>query len=502
MCIILSNIKGNSQWNWDGDSVAFDTIIKAMRYVPEVGVSKQRYDIDIREFLTSQSNALMHRALNEIADGIVPENRYKLFIREKGAFDYRAQKVLEYVTTKIKYKKRKSRNFDAWLFPDETISLGYGDCEDRSFLLASLLIASGISNYFIRVALGYVFDHQTKKKNEHVWVMYRNEHGLWMILDPLSSTRLPSKKVSKNYLKSECNRYEYIPEFVFNDAHLWEIQARDGDKSTFSTYVHERYSRKDFWKTFNPEFGVAVHSNIFAEALYATKCFSAPDMAFINAASIAIDGNIGTYHPFDHFDNAYIDKSWDRVNQRLCTGNLTDFAFACHAVADFYAHTSYPHFFLDKEKIPIYPQGMGVVNDPQVKDAVYRTSSAVANTDSMNFDIYSSSTNNAPTSRTDAVRNFWITQGIISGRYAQPNDNSDGFFARLTHYPNELKVTSELDMRKWLPHHDEIAVDGETPSANHRLYNNNTYTNEFNKRVAAAIEHTKQIGIAWKKKFP
>jgi transglutaminase-like putative cysteine protease len=56
----------------------------------------------------------------------------------------------------IRYTRTTSRDYDTWLFPDETLALKRGDCEDISFLIASLLIASGISPYTVRVAIGYL----------------------------------------------------------------------------------------------------------------------------------------------------------------------------------------------------------------------------------------------------------------------------------------------------------------------------------------------------------
>ena len=48
-----------------------------------------------------------------------------------------------------------------------------GDCEDSSFLLGALLLASGISDQCVRVVLGRVVSPEGTYG--HAWVVYQNE---------------------------------------------------------------------------------------------------------------------------------------------------------------------------------------------------------------------------------------------------------------------------------------------------------------------------------------
>jgi predicted transglutaminase-like cysteine proteinase len=63
--------------------------------------------------------------------------------------------------------------------PDETLKLRSGDCEDRALLIASMLLASGISSFNVRVALGKFRAWMGEEHDDfgHVWVMYKDESG-------------------------------------------------------------------------------------------------------------------------------------------------------------------------------------------------------------------------------------------------------------------------------------------------------------------------------------
>ena len=61
------------------------------------------------------------------------------------------------------YRVNKS-NDEFWQFPSETLAWRYGDCEDSSILLASLLRAYGIGPERVAVAVG------TLNGSGHAWV--------------------------------------------------------------------------------------------------------------------------------------------------------------------------------------------------------------------------------------------------------------------------------------------------------------------------------------------
>ena len=144
MCLQISSVKPWDSWNWSGDEIIHKPIIRASRLIP---TKKKRYDIDIREFLTTRDNAVVAQTLGELVAGLPAQDQALFRSHAAGSFDFRADKVAQFVGT-LRYKKsanKADRCPDAWLFPDETLAQKYGDCEDLAFLLAALLLASGIS---------------------------------------------------------------------------------------------------------------------------------------------------------------------------------------------------------------------------------------------------------------------------------------------------------------------------------------------------------------------
>jgi hypothetical protein len=92
----------------------------------------------------THDNAVPRRTLQADLPAFLKEIRGDLGLfqsRGQSAFDYRANILAAFVSSKIKYRARKSK--DPWQFPDETLFLKSGDCEDRALLIASLLLARG-----------------------------------------------------------------------------------------------------------------------------------------------------------------------------------------------------------------------------------------------------------------------------------------------------------------------------------------------------------------------
>jgi len=90
-----------------------------------------------------------------------------------------------YVTRMIEYKKDISqyKMKEYWATPLETLKRGMGDCEDSSFLLASLLLAAGVNPRNVRVVLG------RSNGEGHAWVEVRADKG-WYILESTSADPL------------------------------------------------------------------------------------------------------------------------------------------------------------------------------------------------------------------------------------------------------------------------------------------------------------------------
>jgi hypothetical protein len=511
MCFAPSNIRNLSKWNWDGDIIIQQPIVPSGRRI--IG-SRKSYDIDVREYLTSDHNAVMVRVIRESIPRYLRKHggsTVRFSARKQGSFDYRAAAITNFVADTISYKTGEGR--DPWQFPDETLILKTGDCEDRAFLLASLLLASGISPFNFRVAFGQMRVGETS--HDHMWVMYKTERGNWTVIEPLRLGRalddahLPEVKQTL----PPPPEVEYIPQFLFNDTHLWAVK----DNASFEE--RDRFLRRD-WKRLNPKFAGEVHLSIVEEAIGSVP--SAPSwvlkelkrnfsrLFLVGPIIDSIDLNILEYSPLDHFDNGYIAESWQQVAQNLSLfkldnhANLQAFAKAAHAIADFYAHSSYVHFA--KLVNPESPQGCSEIFDPPGGSTFDTEPSYLS---SSTFDLTSSkfSINGSLwTQGKDAAALHWTGQ-VISGRYAQPNDTQAGLTNHLTEgiasIPTALRNQPGFSDRGSLPHHNEIAVDDTVPGGQHCLYTKEekgpgsriSYDNQLKWRKNSAILHVRNAFV-------
>jgi hypothetical protein len=517
MCLVDSSLRNLSRWNWDGDVIIRESVVPSSR--PVVGQRSQRkqYDIDVREFLVTEDNAVMRRTLAEqipiFLKGIGGDPG--LFqSRSRGAFDYRADIISAFVAEKIRYRARKGQ--DPWQFPDETLFLRSGDCEDRAFLIAALLLASGVSAFNVRVALGKLRYSNPGKRSEvfdHAWVMYKAEAGDWNVLEPLNLGGTggdPARSAPRFSGAREAPTAEYLPTFLFNQQHLWRVR---GDEQTLDTV------RRKEWKRLKPRFAGEVHQTILNRALidvcpkWALEALNRNFRHIVPLGPIVDEVDnilVHAYNPLEHFDNGYIREGWELVRQRLVSfgqnnADLRSFACAAHAIGDFYAHSSYIHFA--KLIDPGAKNGRAQPFDPEHPDA--GLDSPPDYTASSTFDLTRDRFSVNPyywkKSKADAAK-AWAGQ-IISGRYAQKGDRH-GIFERITNIPRDLTAKKDFYVRGALPHHNEIAVDQKRPDAGHQLYpegnwgptDRASYANQFRWRVNTACEHIRSAFLScWKK---
>lgn len=497
MCLENSRIHRQRRWNWDGERIIHESIVPSSR--PVVGHKDGGYDIDVREFLVSEKNATMRRTLEQDVKKFIEQLKgasWALFSsRKPGAFDLRAHVITQYVSKKIKY--RLSNGLDPWQFPDETLKLRSGDCEDQALLIASLLLASGISSFNVRVALGK-FRAWFGKKHEdydHVWVMYKDEVGKWQVIEPAAHADVSDMPGKKRVMPDTA---EYIPFFIFNDVHLWSMQ----DQSLYegSKAIHLKRN----WSTLHPRFAGWVHKTILNEALtpdicpdWILKALNRHFTSFLWKRNLTVDDVDlpGSYDPRDHFDNGYLDEGWQQVDARLSKfrkssiENLDAFHRAAHAIGDFYAHSSYGAFGLvQKGKLALYDPANPTASLPQPPD--YGAGSA--------FDIAVGqfSTNAALWQGTaQSAATLWKGK-LISGRYAQKRD-SHGIVESITFIPATLSKDKKFPLRGSLPHHNEIAVDEDVGS--NVLYSQDKFAAQYKLRKDAAVRHIRQAFINnWK----
>ena len=489
MCFTLTNLITTGRWNWEGDEIVYRPIIRGARKTPN---KNRLYDIDIREFLTTKDNEVVASTIGKAVDELGPAGQALFRSHRTGSFDYRVQVISKYFFEHFKYI-RGSRDFDYWLFPDETIAEEGGDCEDRAILLAALLLASGVSGYVIRVALGKLYDAEKKRSKDHAWVMYQNEDGKWMCLEPLllsEKARKASRKLAGRKTIPRQVQYEYIPYFVFNDSHLWAMK-NNADIPLLNDYVRGR----SFWKHFDPEYAAGVHSDIFDLTL---GDMGDADLFYVKACSLALD-TVSSYDPREHFDDGYIEEGWTLIGHYLKQKGLNSLTYALHAVADFYAHTSYGQFAprgADGKEITLYDDSVL----SQLK-AEYDAEPFNLN-DSSRFSVnpYFYKGND----RAKAVA-YCEKQQIISGRFAQPRDPSQTFLERnFVYIPYDMRNAKDFPGRGSLPHHNEMAVDAplgedEQLPEGHKLYQTpQAYQEQFDLRLDAAKRHVAQVYGKWK----
>ncbi|HUS76612.1 MAG TPA: transglutaminase-like domain-containing protein [Methanothrix sp.] len=224
-------------YNWAGDAIVRDTVMLDKRAV--IGTSGVYIPTDIRAWLSSTSSAVILTALQEIG---IPS------AREPGTFDLRAWKIWDYVSNCVQYitDKKSCGLEDFWLFPEETLVLHKGDCEDSSFLLATLLLASGISEHCVRVVLGRV--STPDGAYGHAWVVYQNELGRWCLLESTLDA-VPSNLTPADPFIMPGNQYQYQPQFCLNSSHLWSMgatkpQMAEYMKTRGRAHVRQKASKK------------------------------------------------------------------------------------------------------------------------------------------------------------------------------------------------------------------------------------------------------------------
>ena len=503
MCMQKSAVCSWHSWNWNGDEIVARPIIPASRTIPG---TRRRYSIDIREFLTTVKNAVVGEALAGILHRLPQDEQSRFRSHAPGSFDFRVDKVVEFVAT-LRY--RPAANVvkgcpDAWLFPDETLTQGGGDCEDLAFLLAALLAAAGVSPYCLRVALGELQIQPPSGPmvpHDHCWVMYLNERGVWEVLEPTALVARGAAKTGRRPSRKRAHPTTYVPHFVFNTDHLWRIRSPDTRaRSALGDYCLDRR----FWDRFDPAFAAGIHDTIFDRALAGLV----PDrgLATIKRMSLWLDANVATYDPRDHFDNGYIVEGWKRVQQGLDdfhadNSDWDSFGAAGHAIGDFYAHTSYVHFAVLQD--PTAPDGQAVPYSPGVELVAPPAYTAAPPDASLPaFDLTSTAFSMNPNywegSKEDAAAQ-WAGQ-LISGRYAQKYDPKATLFEGGTSIPFSLSSAPGFKERGALPHHNEIAVDEPAMSRLHRLYraagrgagDRQVFANQFRWRENTAMQHIRQ----------
>ncbi len=145
MCLQTSSIRPYQKWNWNGSEIVFDTSIPVSRKIIREQKTITKFPVDIREFITIENNAVIKNVINKIISVLPDDEKVRFYKNARGNFDFRVRKCQEYLKN-IRYSDAKS-SYDEWQFPEETLVLKSGDCDDIAFMLASLIFSCGISDY-------------------------------------------------------------------------------------------------------------------------------------------------------------------------------------------------------------------------------------------------------------------------------------------------------------------------------------------------------------------
>lgn len=219
------------RYNWAGDVITRDTIVPNKRSV--IGYSGKLIPTDIREWIKPPPNNKLSEALSQIKD--LPQDK------KPGSFDKRAILIWDYVAKEITYVYDKDAHGlpDFWMFPEELLTTALGDCEDSTYLLCSLLLASGISPFCVRAVLGSVYDEKGDFLGGHAWPCYLDEEGKWRLLES-TLDQIPKGMPVADKLAQEGRKFRYIPSLCLNQYHLWHITPSSLDLARFTDLKHTK----------------------------------------------------------------------------------------------------------------------------------------------------------------------------------------------------------------------------------------------------------------------
>ena len=188
------------------------------RAVPKSGGQLQRLDIDVRTFICPADLSV----LNFVKGCNIPENC---------PLDERAHRVqvgiCKFLT--YQYDKKNQGLPEFWQFPFETTALRIGDCEDGSILMTSAILATGVPNWRVRVAAGFV---QTGDPHAptggHAYTCYlRESDNKWVALDwcfyPDPQIEMSRKEVLKTNQRYKKVWFSFNNEFAWGD-HSWDFE--------------------------------------------------------------------------------------------------------------------------------------------------------------------------------------------------------------------------------------------------------------------------------------
>lgn len=248
----------------DGLAIVQDCVVPASRSV-SAGTRSVAYDLDIRELVVGRAENL-RRVLEEGIPQLIrvlPRASLERFrSRAPGAFDHRMDVIAAYVGSEIRFEARVRTEF-SWQLPEETLALRMGDVCERASLMAALARAAGISSYCLRVVIGSLrIAGPEPGEHPHVWLEYKTERGRWIVVEPFDPLGETNATAEKPVHPPEGIAITYVPQFVFNEAHVWTLEPLE-DAPPFA----EALAARARTRVFTPAFLGAMHRDRVTEAL-------------------------------------------------------------------------------------------------------------------------------------------------------------------------------------------------------------------------------------------
>jgi hypothetical protein len=230
-----STRKSRIAYNWGGSTILQMTAVGGTRQAVTHDGERKTVTMDIREWITPATRWEIKTTTNSLIEkwGLpLPTER------GSGLFDRRALVCWSFVVEQIKYVREDDpTQSDLWQFPAETLALQTGDCEDCAFLLGTLLLASGISPFCVRVVFG-TLKQQDMPDEPHALPCYLDEAGRWRALEStLFKEEMPSWQLDDKLgpladdlaAGSALDRVQgtflpiFLPDYGVTEDHVWEI---------------------------------------------------------------------------------------------------------------------------------------------------------------------------------------------------------------------------------------------------------------------------------------
>lgn len=212
-------------YDWAGSRILKFSVVEDLRRLRMDG-QEIRVDMDVRQWLTPSDCSELRKKTKQLFEppGQVPVGPM--------SYDRRAWLCWKYVVDNFHYSHDGNKDF--WQLPQETMARRCGDCEDLSFLLASLLLVGLISPYCVRVVFGDLHTRQSDtepwlSRGRHAWVIYKNIRGRWCILDPtIDAAEIPTSTPwmeidTPNVESFSTSLRQYTPQWCCNRDHAWAI---------------------------------------------------------------------------------------------------------------------------------------------------------------------------------------------------------------------------------------------------------------------------------------